>query len=138
VSQPKNSRELEQPGPTVSSGWSRHRVRASRKLRVIPDRPISEEALAEAEAQHGLTGQYLKVIRESKGITLEDISERTKVQRSYLRALEEDRYKDLPPSVYVEGFVTQVSELLKLDVERVVTGYMARYESVLGSESDGT
>lgn len=123
------------PGPSesdsrvpVSAGWSRSYAGAMKPSRPLPDRPISPQMLAEAEADHGLGGDFLRMVREYKGITITDIAERTKIQSTYLKYLEEERFSDLPPAVYVEGFVTQVARLLKLDVDRVVQGYMARYE----------
>lgn len=108
-------------------GWSRSYAKPFRKPPPIQEKPISTEMLAQLEAQHGLGGAYLKAIREYKGISLSDISERTKIQTTYLQYLEEERFKDLPARVYVEGFVTQYARLLKLESERVADGYMSCY-----------
>jgi flagellar biosynthesis protein FlhG len=108
-------------------GWTRSYARSQKPTRPLPDRPISAATLAEAELELGLSGAYLKAIREYKGITLDDITERTKIQIGYLKAVEEERFEMLPAAVYVDGFVRQLARLLKLDVQKVANGYMARY-----------
>lgn len=96
--------------------------------RTLPEVEVSKTTLAELEERLGMGGAYLKAVREAKGITLNDIAERTKIQTTYLKYLEEERFTELPPAVYVEGFINQVSRLLKLDVKRTVTGYMQQYQ----------
>lgn len=62
-------------------------------------------------------GEYLKSLREERGVSLEEISESTKIALANLRFLEEDRYDLLPPSVFVKGFIRSYTETLGLDPE---------------------
>jgi cytoskeletal protein RodZ len=64
----------------------------------------------------------------SRGIELEEIAAVTKINERYLRSIEENRYGDLPASVYVRGFLKQYARTLHLDVRRVADTYMARYD----------
>ena len=41
-------------------------------------------------------GERLRHCREAGGHTLEEVAEATKISKTYLRALEEDRFQDLP------------------------------------------
>ena len=43
--------------------------------------------------------------RESLGMTLETVFDRTKIRPEYLRGIEEGDYKNFPEVVYIKGFV---------------------------------
>lgn len=74
------------------------------------------------------TGALLRAVRESQGIDLGEISQRTKVGRSYLKAIEEDDFGSLPSPVYVRGFVTELAKFLRLDPQQVSRTYVRRLE----------
>ena len=74
-------------------------------------------------------GARLRRNRLQRGIDLDQISRVTKVQPTYLRFIEEDRYDALPAAVYVRGFVTAYARCLGLPPARVVTDYMERFEA---------
>lgn len=65
-------------------------------------------------------GEYLKSLREEKGMTLAQMSERTKVAVTNLELLERDRYDLLPPRVFVRGFVQSYAQALDLDPDHVL------------------
>jgi len=73
-------------------------------------------------------GAFLGLIRRQRGVELEDISNRAKISVSYLRAIEEERFEDLPASVFVRGFVTEFARFLKIDPARAATDFLAKYE----------
>jgi flagellar biosynthesis protein FlhG len=72
------------------------------------------------------SGPAIRRIREAKRITLEDLSDYTRISRIYLHALEEENYLKLPASVYVRGFLQQVGRRLKLPVEQLSKQYLER------------
>jgi flagellar biosynthesis protein FlhG len=74
-------------------------------------------------------GPVLRRIRLSRGVELEDISVTTKINETYLRFIEENRYQDLPAPVYVRGFLREYSKCLHLDPNRVTQSYMDRLSS---------
>jgi flagellar biosynthesis protein FlhG len=76
-----------------------------------------------------VNGAFLGQIRRERGIELEDISNRAKISISYLKALEEERFEDLPEPVYVRGFVTEYARYLKINPARAVADFMAAYYS---------
>ena len=63
-----------------------------------------------------------------RGIELERVAEVTKVNPTYLRFIEEERFDDLPAAVYVRGFVLGYAGCVGLDPRRVAKSYMSRYE----------
>lgn len=77
------------------------------------------------------TGPLLKAVRESKRITLREISDRTKIGTSYLHAVEADRFGALPAVVYLRGFVTEMAKCLDLDAAQVSRTYVRRYQRYL-------
>ncbi len=73
-------------------------------------------------------GARLRRFRLRCGMELEDISRITKINNSYLSAIEEERFADLPSKVYVRGFVTAFASTLGLDTKAVVTSYMKLHD----------
>jgi flagellar biosynthesis protein FlhG len=74
-----------------------------------------------------VTGELLRKIRQTRGIELGDISQRTKISERYLRAIEEERFSDMPAAVYVRGYVMEYARALRMDAHRVTESYLARY-----------
>jgi len=68
-------------------------------------------------------GQVLREARETKGVSLAEAEEATKIRQKYLQALEEGDYSVLPPSVYVRGFLRNYANYLGLDPEHVIHLY---------------
>jgi flagellar biosynthesis protein FlhG len=73
------------------------------------------------------TGQLMREVRESMGVDLRAISERTKIGMGYLTAIETETFVKLPAVVYVRGFLVQYARLLKLDESRLLATYLERY-----------
>jgi flagellar biosynthesis protein FlhG len=100
-------------------------------LGVLHDTPPPEERppMPELDPDTEFTGPLLQRIRESRGIDLREIAERTKIGMPYLAAIEAENFDKLPAVVYVRGFLDQYVRLLGLDPERVLDTYLPRYES---------
>ena len=75
-------------------------------------------------------GKYLKNQRESKKISLRDVSKNTRVREHILRAIEEDQLDLLPAATYVRGFLLAYAKYLRLDPNDV----LLRYERALKGE----
>lgn len=74
-------------------------------------------------------GTFLKRIREYKSISLERMSEATRISRTYLGAVETSDYKNLPAPVFIRGFIVQMARILGLDENKVANSYMQIYKS---------
>lgn len=70
-------------------------------------------------------GKALKDARESRGISLENAEENTKIRRKYLEALEQENFEILPGKVYVKGFIKNYSIFLGLNADELVAAYEA-------------
>jgi curved DNA-binding protein CbpA len=73
-------------------------------------------------------GPTLSRVREERGLSLENIAQRTKIAMFTLRSIELDRFPDLPPKVYLKGFLKQYAVLLGLNPNEVVADYMGRMQ----------
>lgn len=65
-------------------------------------------------------GYILRKIREDKGLTQEDVSERTKIQVRYLQALENGDLDVFPGDIYLKGSLKSYARLLGLDGDAVL------------------
>jgi DnaJ-class molecular chaperone len=101
----------------------------------LPEEEIEEPQAAPAEPFEDLEegGEYdgarLRRARLRRGLDLEEIAARTKVNTSYLGFIEDERYGDLPPRVYVRGFVMAYATCLGLEPSVVALSYMRRYDA---------
>jgi len=75
------------------------------------------------------TGEMLRTIRLARGLELEDIAERTKISRTYLRAIEDEDYVSTPAPVYLRGFVKTLARDLRLDPDQVARTFMERFHA---------
>jgi cytoskeleton protein RodZ len=69
-------------------------------------------------------GESLKREREKRNITLDDVSLSTKIGTRMLRALEEEKFDQLPGGIFNKGFVRAYARFLKIDEERAVADYL--------------
>jgi len=68
-------------------------------------------------------GERLREIREKFGVSIEEISKATKINKKYLEYIENDNYDKLPPNVYVKGFLRSYSNFLGIEAEDVLRIY---------------
>jgi len=60
-----------------------------------------------------------------RGVTLEEIAEATKIGGRALRALETEKFDQLPGGIFNKGFVRSYSKYLGIDEEQAVSDYLA-------------
>ena len=72
----------------------------------------------------GSFGDRLKKEREQRGITLDDISLTTKIGTRLLRALEEEKFEQLPGGIFNKGFVRAYARHVGLNEDQTVADYM--------------
>ena len=69
-------------------------------------------------------GEKLKLEREKRKITLEQISSTTKIGTRMLQALEEEKFSQLPGGIFNKGFVRAYARTLGLDEDQTVADYL--------------
>src|SRR5262249_59252047 len=72
----------------------------------------------------GSFGDRLKKQREQRSISLDDIALSTKIGTRMLRALEEEKFEQLPGGIFNKGFVRAYARHVGLDEEQTLSEYM--------------
>ena len=73
----------------------------------------------------GELGDRLREAREYLGLTLDQVEEGTRIRRTFLQAIEDERFDQLPGNAYARGFVRNYAAYLGVDAEDAVRAYRA-------------
>ncbi len=76
-------------------------------------------------------GDYLKEAREKLNLSIEKISEDTRIMSKFIEAIEKEEFTAFPGEAYLVGFLKSYSEYLGIDGEDVVR----RYERIKMAEA---
>ena len=68
-------------------------------------------------------GRVLRGARESRGLSLREISDQTRISRRYLEAIEADDYKNLPGGIFNRSFVKAFSKAVGFDEAQAIKAY---------------
>lgn len=119
-------KSTQQAAKTVDSFLSSEKTDASIDL----SRPETLMSKVKSSAESGSDeygrGMFIRKTRETRRISLDDLSSQTKISKNYLKSLEEEDYGKLPAPVFVRGFLVQISKILKLDSERLANIYLQK------------
>jgi flagellar biosynthesis protein FlhG len=94
---------------------------------------LQEELQREIGPDTEFSGGLLRKVRESLGLDIEDISDKTKIARTHLQAIEEERFEELPALVYTRGFLGELAKQLRLDPMQVQRTYLRRLREELAA-----
>ncbi len=92
--------EIEIPESETATSWLIRRKKKSTPLRF---------------AESASIGKILRDARESSGMTIKDVEGETRIRSTYLEALEQDRFSELPPPVYIRAYLRNLGNLYNLD-----------------------
>jgi cytoskeleton protein RodZ len=70
-------------------------------------------------------GVYLKRERESKNLSLGEVSRLTKISELYLDYIEKDEFEKLPQGPYAKGYIASYSRLIGGNVDEAISLYEA-------------
>jgi hypothetical protein len=73
--------------------------------------------------ERGTFGEHLRREREMRGVSLDEISQATRIGLRFLEALENERWQELPGGVFNRGFIRSIARHLGLDEEAFVAEY---------------
>lgn len=73
-------------------------------------------------------GAELREAREQRGVSIEELSRRTKIGVPTLRALESGQTDRLPGGIFVRGFLRAYAREVGLDSEEIVRRYLVQFE----------
>jgi cytoskeleton protein RodZ len=81
-----------------------------------------DEATAEPTRVSGL-GALLRSERENRGLSHEQLAQMIRLRKHFLEALENEDWENLPPSVFVKGFIKSYAKALGLNEDRLLDLY---------------
>ncbi len=90
----------------------------------LPSRPRESRLKLDLPPDAEFNGELLRRVRESYGLSLQQVAERTRITRIHLENVEADRYDRLPATVYLRGILVNLARELRLDPARVSKTYL--------------
>ena len=81
-------------------------------------------------------GAKLKLEREKRAITLEQISLSTKIGMRMLQAMEEEKFSQLPGGIFNRGFVRAYARHVGLDEDQAVADYLEASGEISAAQAD--
>jgi cytoskeletal protein RodZ len=70
-------------------------------------------------------GRYLRHARETRAMSVEEVSRATRIPVPSIERIEADHFDDLPGEVFVRGFLLAYARAVSLPVEEVLARYTA-------------
>jgi curved DNA-binding protein CbpA len=122
-----NQKPARSPSSSTSSSITSINPKKTNSTKIIYDSALA----LDIQTEKIWPGSFLKKLREENKISIEEISESTKVSKTYIQAIEEENFNKLPAPVYVRGFILQISRALKLPGNEVAKAYLSRYQNKL-------
>ena len=95
---PEPLRQPSRPGDDASNS-------EPRSIEALPDQPA---------------GEWLRAARARRNIGIDEVARDTRINQSYLEAIEGGHFEELPAPVYARGFVRMYARYLGLDPELAV------------------
>ncbi len=76
-----------------------------------------------------ISGNLLKILREKMSVSVEEMSNKIKVSKIYLEAIECDSFEKLPAEVYAKGFFNSYLNYIGLDRKDLIEALMEVYRA---------
>ena len=77
-------------------------------------------------------GEYLRQIRISQSLELQNVAQDLKMPVKTLEALEQDNYKSLPEATFIKGYYRSYAKYLKADATAIIQRFDEIYENDTG------
>lgn len=121
-----------QPAPSMPSVDIPLPASAEAELRPAPPPapPVQEPAQLPPASITEFTGPVIKVLREQKGLTLQNVADITKISARHIQHIEEEAFAKLPPRPYLRGFLAVYAKALGYEPDKLINDYMKRYDAM--------
>ncbi len=83
-------------------------------------------------------GTVLRRAREVKGQTIHELANITRISARWIAALEQEKFEQLPATVFVTGYVRNLARALGIDPDDLLSRYRARRETQDAAHLTGT
>ena len=99
--------------------------------------PNSQQPTGSNVASNGLgnvqrPGEYLRQIRVSKNLDIQDVANELKMPVKTLQALEQDEYKSLPEATFIKGYYRSYAKFLGVDATVIIQRFDEIYQNDTG------
>lgn len=94
--------------------------RVKDKLLTKDVKALSDEILLKER----LSGDDFKKLRNAVGVKITEIQYITKISASVLKAIEENRFEELPPDTYLRSFLRSYAKVLQINPQKIIDGYL--------------
>lgn len=118
------SREEQYASPPRSS--TQANVNENQLYSRVKEKLLTENVktlLDEILLKERLSGDDLKKLRKAVDVKIIEIQHITKIRTSVLKAIEENRFEELPPDTYLKSFLRSYAKILQIDSQKVIDGY---------------
>lgn len=88
----------------------------------------------EEKASNERLGDYLKRVRETKGISLDELSLKTHISLEHLAEIEAGEWNKFPVEAYVRGYLNSIAVTLGLDMPKILEYYSKEVGSSYSQE----
>lgn len=93
------------------------------------EEPTMDQPIGPPPSADERPGAHLRHRRLNRRVTLGQLAQETKIRASLIELLESEAFTELPPTVYVRGFVIQCARALgHEDPEGLAAAYLAKRE----------
>ena len=96
--------------------------------KIIPRLHLREVSPTDDEGPYEGIGADLRAARVETGTDIAAVADNLRISKSYLEAIEDGRFRDLPGGAYVYGFLRSYAEYLDLEPESVIARYKSESE----------
>ena len=123
------SEDSRQPIPIINLKRSEERASIAPVPKSLKLEAASNPVVREILTQDVLTGEDLKKIRVAQGVSLENISEYTKIRIGFLNSIEEDRFDNLPSKFHLRSFLKSYVQFFCTETESIIDRYLKRVDN---------
>jgi curved DNA-binding protein CbpA len=119
------SREKQDSSPSLSSTHAS--VNENHLYSRVKDKLLTKDVKAlsdEILLKERLSGDDLKKLRNAVGVKITEIQYITKISASVLKAIEENRFEELPPDTYLKSFLRSYAKVLQINPQKIIDGYL--------------
>ena len=114
------------PKSTDKSASKNTKERQVEKPAPKPAPKKAKPTTAEMVRQYGYSGRLFRAIRETQGLSISDLSQRTNVPVNYINAIENEDFGVFSNAFFVRGVVKNISRSLGIQERAIVEGFLSR------------
>ncbi len=130
---PEQAPPVASPAPLPNAGLREppmpREAPVTRPITPAPAAPTAPAIQAVPANIKEFTGPVLKMMREQRSLSVQNVADITKLSTRYITGIEEESFEKLPARPYLRGFLYSYSRSIGYEPEQIVISYMKRYDA---------